>query len=54
MRAVGLFELLGYRLRAVGGAVVDDYELPVDVARRGVLAWDVGGKRRGRNAPTSR
>ncbi|CRK22424.1 hypothetical protein BN1723_002862 [Verticillium longisporum] len=32
VRAVGLDELVGDRLRAVGGAVVDDDELPVEVA----------------------
>jgi hypothetical protein len=33
MRRIGLDELFSYVLRAVGRAVVDDYQLPVDVAR---------------------
>jgi hypothetical protein len=32
VRAVGFYQLGGYDLGAVRGAVVDDYELPVEVA----------------------
>jgi hypothetical protein len=52
---VGFLELLGDFLRSVRGAVVNDYELPVDVAvardevnaglylKGGSWGWDLGG-----------
>jgi hypothetical protein len=49
---VGFCELVGDDLGAVGGAVVDDYELPVEVAvdggRVSEVLWE--GERKGRTA----
>lgn len=39
MRGVGLDELVGDFLRAVGGAVINDDEFPVEVTR--VIRWSV-------------